>query len=40
MTRSEVDHYVFYCHSTIGVICLVVYVNDSVIICNDKVGVG
>jgi len=36
MVRSEVDHFVFYCHSTLGLcIYLVVYIDDIVITCND-----
>lgn len=40
MTRNEVDHYVFYWHSTPNMcIYLVVYVNDIVITCNDQNGI-
>ena len=38
--RSEANHFVFYRHSPGGVILLVVYVDDIVIIGDDEVGIG
>jgi len=35
MTRSEVDHSVFYHHSSVGCIYLVVYVDDIVLTHSD-----
>ncbi|RDX82399.1 hypothetical protein CR513_36824, partial [Mucuna pruriens] len=41
MTRSEVDHFIFYCHSYFGkCVYLVVYVDDIVIIGNDDIKVS
>ena len=40
MSRSEADHFVFYCHSLGGVILLVVYVDDIIIMGDDDVGIG
>jgi len=36
LTRSEVDHSVFYCHAPSGVMYLVVYVDDIVFIGDDE----
>lgn len=38
MTWREVDHSVFYCHSTQGSIYLIVYVDDIVITNSDHHG--
>ncbi|RDX86712.1 hypothetical protein CR513_31925, partial [Mucuna pruriens] len=41
MTRSEADHFVFYCHSSFGkFVYLVVYVDDIVIIENDDIKIS
>jgi len=40
MTRSEADHSVFYRHSSVGCIYLVVYVYDIVLIGNDHHGIS
>jgi len=39
MTRSEADHSVFYRHSSVGCIYLVVYVDDIVITGSDQHGI-
>jgi len=36
MTRSETNHSVFYYHSSVGSIYLVVYVDDIVLTCSDN----
>jgi len=40
MTRSEGDHSFFYRHSSIGCICLVVYVDDIVLTSSDHHGIS
>jgi len=40
MTRSEADHSVFYRHSSVGCIYLVVYVDDIVLTGNDHHGIS
>ncbi|RDX67894.1 hypothetical protein CR513_53177, partial [Mucuna pruriens] len=41
MTRSEADHFVFYCHSSSGkCVYLVVYVDDIVITGNDDIKIS
>jgi len=40
MTRSEADHSVFYSHSSVGCIYLVVYVDDIVITGSDHHGIS
>lgn len=39
MTRCEADHSVFYRHSVVGCIYLIVYVDDIVITGNDHHGI-
>jgi len=39
MTRSEVDHMVFYRHSSVGCIYLIVYVDDIVLTGSDHHGI-
>jgi len=40
MTRSEVDHSVFYRHSSVGCIYLVAYVDDIVLTGSDHHGIS
>nr|KYP62842.1 Retrovirus-related Pol polyprotein from transposon TNT 1-94 [Cajanus cajan] len=40
MTRSEADHSVFYRHSTVGCIYLIVYVDDIVLTGSDHHGIS
>jgi len=40
MIRSEADHSVFYRHSKVGSIYLVVYVDDIVLTGNDNHGIS
>ncbi|RDX63451.1 hypothetical protein CR513_58115, partial [Mucuna pruriens] len=41
MTRSEADHFVFYCHSSFGkCVYLVVYVDDTIITGNDDIKIS
>ena len=40
MSRGEVDHSVFYRHSSVGFIYLIVYVDDIVLIGSDNLGIS
>jgi len=40
MTHSETNHSVFYCHSSVGCIYLVVYVDDIVLTGSDHHGIS
>ena len=40
MNKSKKDHFVFYKKSAVGIILLVVYVDDIVITGNDHVGIS
>ena len=40
MSRNEVDHSVFYHHSSVGCIYLIVYVDDIVLIGSDNLGIS
>ena len=40
MTRSQVDHFVFFKKTRTGIVILVVYVDDIVITGNDKKGIS
>ena len=40
MQKSKFDHYVFYIHFQAGIISLVVYVDDIIIIMNDTAGIS
>jgi len=40
MTRSEADHLVFYRHTSVGCIYLVVYVDDIVLTRSDHHGIS
>ena len=40
MTRCEVDYSVFYLHSTVGCVYLIVYVDDIILTGNDNHGIS
>ena len=40
MQKSKFDHYVFYRNSQVGIILLVVYVDDIIITGNDMAGIS
>ena len=40
MQKSKFDHYVFYRNSQAGIILLIVYVEDIIIIGDDMTGIS